>query len=76
MNLSEAIALLDAVSDFDFGDSYKTPKFSIYDHQTEGFALYIKANLVNDKYRDYLKEIAKSRKIGIRESEGYLIIKG
>ena len=76
MNLNEAIDLLDAVSAFDFKDSMRIPKFSIYDNQNEGFVLCVKADLVNAKYRDYLKGIVGSRELGMRELEGYLMIYG
>lgn len=76
MNLADAVELLDAVSAFQFKASEKQPKVIIYDNQTEGFVLCLKANLVNDDYRDYIKGIANSRKLGIHEQEGYLIIYG
>ena len=74
MNLTEAVELLDVVSDFDFKGSEEKPAFSIYDSQKEGYNLRIKASLVNEEYRGYLEEIVKSRNLGIREIEGYLII--
>ena len=76
MNLVEAIDLLAAVSDFDFKNLRETPNFSIYDKQNDGFVLWVKANFVNGKYREYLEGIVESRKLGMRESEGYLIIYG
>ena len=74
VNLSEATELLDAVSDFHFNALKKKPDFSIYDNQKEGYTLWIKTNLVSEEYRKYLEEIVKSYKLGIRESNGYLII--
>ena len=76
MNLKEAIDLLDAVSNFEFKGSEKRPNISIYDKEKDGFVLCVKADLVNEKYLDYLKRIVESRKLGIRESEGYLTIYG
>ena len=76
MNLVEAIDLLAAVSDFDFKNLREMPNFSIYDKQNDGFVLWVKANFVNEKYREYLEGIVESRKLGMRESEGYLIIYG
>ncbi len=76
MNFTEAIELLDAASAFDFKGSEKKPNICIYDKEKYGFELYIKADLVNAEYREYLKGIVKSRKLKIRESEGYLIIHG
>jgi len=76
VNLSEAIELLDVVSDFNFENSDKRPRFSIYDSQKEGFVLCVKANLVSEEYRDYLMKIVDSRKLGLRESEGYMMIHG
>ena len=75
MNLSEAVKLLDAISDFDFKSSEK-PNFSVYDRQTEGVVLCVKANLVTEEYLRYLKKIIESYKLGIRKSEEYLIIYG
>jgi hypothetical protein len=76
MNLNEAIDLLDVASNFNFEPLEEKPNISIYDNQNEGFVLYVKANLVNEEYRNYLKRIVESRKLGMRESEGYLIIYG
>jgi hypothetical protein len=76
VNLIEAVELLDAVSNFLFQDSEKSPNVSVYDNQNEGFVLCIKTNVVNEKYRDFLKGIVKSHKLGMRESEGYLMIYG
>lgn len=74
MNLDEAIDLLDDISDFNFKASEKKPNISVYDNQKDGFVLCVKANLVDEKFRGYLAGIAESRKLGIRELEGYLII--
>jgi hypothetical protein len=76
VNLVEAVELLNAVSDYDFKGSEKIPNFYIYDNQKEGFVLMVKADLVNEEYRDYLNRIAESRKLGIRESKRYIIIYG
>jgi hypothetical protein len=74
VNLITATELLDAVSDFQFKALEKRPKVSIYGSRNDGYNLWIKANLVNEEYRDHLKEVAKLRKLGMRESRGYLII--
>jgi hypothetical protein len=76
LNLVEAVELLDAVSDFNFKETEKKPSFCIYDSQKEGFVLRVKADLVSEEYRDFLKGIVESRKLGMRESEGYLTIYG
>jgi hypothetical protein len=76
MNLSEAIKLLDAVSNFNFEGFKKKPAFCICDNQKDGYSISIKASLVNDEYRNYLEKIVKSCKLGIRKSEGCLIIYG
>ena len=76
MNLVEAVELLDAISDFNFKDSEKIPNISIYDKEKEGFVLCVKANMVDEEYRDFLKGIVESRKLGMRQSEGYLMIYG
>ena len=74
LNLSEAVDLLAAVSDFNFKQSEKRPDFYIYDNQNQGYTLWVKAQLVNPEYLSYVKKIVKSRKLAIRESEGYLVI--
>jgi len=76
VNLLEAVELLEIVSNFDFKGSEKKPQFCIYDSQKEGYNLRIKANMVSEEYRSYLKEIVNSHELGMRESEGYLIIHG
>jgi hypothetical protein len=76
VNLVEAVELLEVVSDFQFKASEEKPDFYIYDNQKEGHALWVKSALISEAYRNYLKEIAESRKLEIRESEGYLIIQG
>lgn len=76
LNLNAAIELLDSFSDFNFSGWHKKPSFSIYDNQKEGFVLYVKANLVNEEYRDYLKGIVKARKLRMCELDGYLMISG
>jgi hypothetical protein len=76
VNLLEAVELLDVVSDFHFKVSEEKPDFLIYDNQKEGYALWVKSQLISEEYRNYLKEMAESRKLVIRESEGYLIIQG
>ena len=73
MNLDEAIDLLDDISDFNFKASEK-PNISVYDNQKDGFVLCVKANLVDEEFRDHIAGIAESRKLEIRELEGYLII--
>jgi uncharacterized pyridoxamine 5'-phosphate oxidase family protein len=74
--LAKAIELLDAVSDFQFKNSEKRPKVSICGTRNDGYSLRMEANLVSEEYRNYLKEVAKSRKLGIRESGGYIEIYG
>jgi hypothetical protein len=76
LTINDAIDLLCAVSDFQFKDSEKRPDFCVYDNQNDGYNLRIKAELVDKEYRRYLNGIVKSRKLGLRESEGYLIIYG
>jgi len=76
LNFSEAIRLLEVVSDFPFKPSEKKLGFSIYDNQNQGYTLRVKASLVNSEYLKYVKEIVESRKLGMRESDGYLTIYG
>jgi hypothetical protein len=74
VNLIKAIELLDAVSDFQFKALEIRPNVSILGSRNDGYNLWIKANLVNEEYRNHLKEVAKLRKLWMRESRGYLII--
>ncbi len=74
MNLIRAIELLDTVSNFQFKDSEKRPTVSIFGTQAEGYSVCIKTNLVNEEYRTYIEEIAKSRTLRMKGSEGYLVI--
>ena len=76
LNLNEAIDLLDAISNFNFKDVEKIPNFSIWDKQKDGYVLCVKANSVTEEYRDYLKGIVESRKLRMRELDGYLMIHG
>jgi hypothetical protein len=74
VNLIEAIALLEVVSDFHFKASEKKPDFCIYDNQKEGYILCVRAHLISEEHRSYIKEICESRNLRIRESEGYPLI--
>jgi hypothetical protein len=74
LNFIEAIELLDSISDFNFKGFKKKPSFSIYDKQKDGFVLCVKANLVNEEYRNFLQGIVESRNLRMRELDGYLII--
>jgi hypothetical protein len=74
VNLNEAIDLLDVVSDFQFKISEEKPDFCIYDYESGGYALSVKAHLISEKYRTFLKEIAESRNLRIREADGVLTI--
>jgi hypothetical protein len=76
VNFNEAIELLDAVSDFQFKQLEKKPDFCIYDNENQGYTLCVKAALISEEYHNHLKHIVESRKLGIRESEGYLVIYG
>jgi hypothetical protein len=76
LNFDEAIELLRVVTDFQFKPSAIKPDFTIYDNQSEGYVLCVKADLVSEEYRNFLEKIVESRKLGIRESNGYLRIYG
>ncbi len=74
MNFAEVMELLRTVSAFQVKASEESPKFRIYDNQNEGYVVYIKASSINTECLNFLKEIIETRKLGIRESEGFLII--
>jgi hypothetical protein len=76
VNFKEAIDLLEAVSNFHFKQSEKKPDFCIYDNEKQGYTLCVKAALISEEYHNHLKHIVESRKLGICESEGYLVIYG
>jgi len=76
MNLEEAVELLKDVSAISIKDSGKHPEIRIFHNLGEGYMLHVKTELINAEYRNRLNLIAESRKLAIRESEGYLIIYG
>jgi hypothetical protein len=76
VNLSEAIELLELVTDFNFENPDKRPSFSLYDNQKDGFVICVNAELISEDYRRYLKYIVESRNLRLRESDGYLMIHG
>jgi len=76
LNFIEAIELLEVVTDFQFKPSEKKPDFCVYDNQNQGYTLCVKANMVNAEYLEHIKATAESRKLGLRESQGYLVIYG
>jgi hypothetical protein len=74
LNLYEAITLLVTVSDFHFSPPDKRPDFHILENLNEEYVLLANANLVNEEYRNYLKEVAVIYGLEIEESKGFLII--
>jgi len=54
----------------------EAPKFSIIDSQKEGYVLCIKASSVSPEHLDCVKNLVTSPKLGIKESEGYIISYG
>ena len=74
MDLAEAIALLDAISDFHFEASEDKPNIAIYDNQKGGYDLLLKAQTVDEKYLNRLRKIVKSRYLFMRESDGCVVI--
>jgi len=76
MNFIEVMEILRAVSAIQTKSSVELPKFRIYDNQSEGYILLVKAQLINAEYRNHIETIADSCNLNIRESEGYLIIYG
>jgi hypothetical protein len=74
MNFIEVMELMRAVSTFEAKAPQKDLKFSIYDNQSEGYVIYVKASSVDAEHLSFLKEIVETRKLGIRNLEGYLII--
>jgi hypothetical protein len=76
MNLNRAVELLRVVSAIPVNDSAKHPEIRIFYAVGEGCTLQVKADAVNAEYRNHLRRIVESCKLGLRESEGYLIISG
>ena len=66
--------LQSAAASFHSETPKEAQKFSIYDSQKEGYVLCIKTSSVSPEYLNFLKNLVTSRKLGIRESEGYIII--
>lgn len=76
MDLAEALALLDAISDFHFEASEDKPSFTIYDNQKGGYDLLVKPQSGGEKYRIRLRKIVKSRNLFMHESNDCLMITG
>jgi len=76
LNFADVMELQNAATSFHSETPKEVPKFSIYDSQKEGYVLCIKASSVSPEYLNFLKNLVTSRKLGIRESEGYIIIYG
>ena len=76
LNFIQAIELLNVVSDFHFGAYEDKPIFTIIDMQNDGYSLNVKAHLVSEDYRIYLRKVAESYKLVIQESDGFLTIQG
>jgi hypothetical protein len=74
MNLDEAVELLKVVSAITMKESAKRPEIRIFHEIGEGYTLNIKKESVNGEYRKHLDRIVDSCKLGIRESNSYLII--
>jgi len=74
VNFREALELLSIVSDFQFKSSDEKSDFCLFDNGTQGYALRVKTSLLNAEYHSYIEKIVESRKLGIRELEGYLEI--
>jgi hypothetical protein len=75
MNLHEALALLEAVSDFNFEASEDKPSFTIFENHKGGYDLLVKASSADKTYESRLREIVKSHNLLIRESDGCLVVK-
>jgi hypothetical protein len=76
MDLDEALALIEVVSDFNFEASEDKPSFTIYGNQKGGYDLLVKPQSADETYRRRLQEIIKSRNLLIHESDGCLVIMG
>jgi hypothetical protein len=78
MNLDEAVELLKIVSEIPVKKSAKHPEIRIVhavgEVMAKGYTLRIEKNSAGADYRNHLNEIVESKKLAIRESEGYLII--
>ena len=74
MDLAEALALRDAISDFHFEASEDKPSITIYDNQKGGYDLLVKDQTVDEKYLNRLRKIVKSRYLLMRESDGCVVI--
>ena len=76
MNFKEAIELLAVISDFHYKSPDEKPDFCLFDNEKQGYTLRVKTSLLNAEYRAYIEKIVESRKLGMRELEGYLEIYG
>jgi hypothetical protein len=76
LNFADVMELQSAAVLFHGETPNEAPKFSIVDSQKEGYVLCIKASSVSPEHLNFLKNLVTSRKLGIKESEGYIIIYG
>ncbi len=76
MNFAEVIELHRTVATFCVENLDDRPKLGVYDIQSkdQGYFLSIKTNSNNNAFHDFLRSIAKARKLEIRNFRGYLII--
>ena len=75
MNLNEALALIEVVSDYNFETSENKPSFTIFENHEGGYDLLVKPLSTDKTYRSRLQEIVNSRNLSIHESDGCLVIK-
>jgi hypothetical protein len=76
MNFAEVMELHRAVTAFCLKNSEDHPKLGVYDIQSkdQGYILCVKPNSTNDRFLNFLKNIAKTRKLELNKFRGYFVI--
>jgi hypothetical protein len=74
MILAKAIELLKVVSTIPIKEQNKYPEIRIFHSIGDDYTLHITTELLTTEFRKQLLKIADSHKLGIRESNNYLII--
>jgi hypothetical protein len=76
MNIFEALELNKTIATFHGKNPQPLSRFRIFEtlNLGGGYALCINASSVSEEYLSFLKCLAKTRRLGIREFRGYLVI--
>jgi hypothetical protein len=74
LNFVEAVECLRTVSAFQTECAGELPKLQVYNAENEGYVIWIKNSLISEEFRNFLMQVVETRRLGIKKTEGYLII--